>query len=41
MNVAGYQVTVTFDSTALSYASLANGDYLPAGAFVAPPACHR
>ena len=35
-NVAGYQVTVTFDSTALSDASIANGDYLPAGAFVAP-----
>ena len=36
MNVAGYQVTVTYDPTALSDASLANGDYLPAGAFVAP-----
>ena len=35
-NVAGYQVTVTFDSTALSNASITNGDYLPAGAFVAP-----
>ena len=35
-NVAGYQVTVTFDSTALSNASIANGDYLPSGAFVAP-----
>ena len=35
-NVAGYQVTVTFDSTALSDASIANGDYLPTGAFVAP-----
>ena len=35
-NVAGYQVTVTFDSTALSNASIANGNYLPAGAFVAP-----
>ena len=35
-NVAGYQVTVTFDSTALSNASIANGDYLPTGAFVAP-----
>ena len=34
-NVAGYQVTVTFDSTALSNASIANGDYLPTGAFVA------
>ena len=36
MNVAGYQVSVTFDSTALSYTSSANGDYLPAGAFVVP-----
>ena len=35
-NVAGYQVTVTFDSTALSNASIENADYLPAGAFVAP-----
>ena len=35
-NVAGYQVTVTFDSTALSNASIENGDYLPTGAFVAP-----
>ena len=35
-NVAGYQVTVTFDSTALSNPSIVNGDYLPAGAFVAP-----
>ena len=36
MNVAGYEVTVTFDSTALSYVSIENGDYLPAGAFVVP-----
>ena len=36
MNVAGYQVTVTFDPTALSDASIANADYLPTGAFVAP-----
>ena len=36
VNVAGYQVTVTFDSTALSNASITNGDYLPTGAFVAP-----
>ena len=35
-NVAGYQVTVTFDSTALSNASITNGDYLPTGAFVVP-----
>ena len=35
-NVAGYQATVTFDSTALSNASIENGDYLPTGAFVAP-----
>ncbi len=36
MNVAGYELTVTYDSTALSYTSSANGDYLPAGAFVVP-----
>ena len=35
-NVAGYQATVTFDSTALSDASIENADYLPTGAFVAP-----
>ena len=35
-NIAGYQVTVTFDSTALSNASITNGDYLPTGAFVVP-----
>ena len=34
-NVAGYQVTVTFDPTAFSDASIENADYLPAGAFVA------
>ena len=37
MNVAGYQLTVTFDSTALSYVNIANGDYLPAGAFATAP----
>ena len=37
MNVAGYQATVTFDSTALSYVSIANGDFLPAGAFATTP----
>lgn len=36
-NVAGYQATVQFDATALSYAESANGDYLPAGAFFIPP----
>ena len=36
MNVAGYQVTVTFDPTALSYVSSANGDYLPASSFFTP-----
>ena len=34
MNVTGYQLDVTFDPTALSYVSFANGDYLPTGAFV-------
>ncbi len=32
--VAGYQLTVNFDPTALKYISSANGDYLPAGASV-------
>ena len=36
-SVAGYQTSVQFDTTALRYASSANGDYLPSGAvFVAP-----
>ena len=35
-NVAGYQVTVQFDATALRYVSSANADYLPAGAFAVP-----
>ena len=37
VNVAGYEVTVTFDSTALSAVSIVNGDYLPDGAIVVPP----
>ena len=32
-DVAGYQVIVNFDPTALSYVSGENADYLPAGAF--------
>ena len=36
-NVAGYQATVQFDTTALRYISGANGNYLPAGAFFVPP----
>lgn len=35
-NVAGYQVSLAFDATALRYVSRSNGDYLPAGAFVVP-----
>ena len=35
-NVAGYQATVQYDTSALRYVSSANGDYLPAGAFVVP-----
>ena len=34
--VAGYQMTVAFDTTALRYVESANGDYLPAGAFFIP-----
>ena len=36
-NVAGYQATVEFDTTALQYVSSENGDYLPSGAFSVPP----
>ena len=36
-NVAGYQATVQFDTTALKYVRSANGDYLPDGAFFIPP----
>ena len=35
--VAGYQLTVNFDPTALSYVSGVNADFLPAGAFGVPP----
>ena len=35
-DVAGYQVTVNFDPTALSYVSSADGGYLPTGAFPVP-----
>ena len=36
-NVAGYQATVEFDTSALRYVESANGDYLPTGAFFVPP----
>ena len=36
-NVAGYQATVEFDTTALRYVAGDNGDFLPAGAFFVPP----
>ena len=35
-DVAGYQATVAFDTTALRYISSSNADYLPTGAFVVP-----
>ena len=35
-DVAGYQLTVNFDPTALSYVAGGNADYLPAGAFAVP-----
>ena len=35
--VAGYQVTVQFDATAVRYVKSSNGDYLPTGAFFVPP----
>ena len=36
-NVAGYQATVRFDTTALRYVKSNNGDYLPSNAFFIPP----
>ena len=36
-NVAGFQATVQFDTSALRHVSSVNGDYLPAGAFFVPP----
>ena len=36
-DVLAYEVTVGFDPTALRYVSIANADYLPAGAFASPP----
>ena len=36
-NVAGYQATVSYDTTALSYVQSENGTYLPSGAFFLPP----
>ena len=36
-NVAGYQATVQFDTSALLYIESTNGDYLKAGAFFVPP----
>ena len=39
--VAGYQVTVGFDATALRYVESDNGTYLPTGAFFVPPVVDR
>ena len=36
-NVAGYQATISYDTTALRYVSSTNGDYLPSGALFVPP----
>ena len=36
-DVLAYEVKVRFDPTALRYVSIANADYLPAGAFASPP----
>ena len=36
-NVAGYQATVGFDTSAFRYVASANGDYLPADAFFVTP----
>ena len=35
-NVAGYQATLRFDTTALKHIESSNSDYLPAGAFAIP-----
>ena len=37
ISIAGYQVTVNFDPTALRYVSNMNADYLPAGTYVPEP----
>ena len=37
VSIAGYQVTVNFDPTALRYVSSANADYLPVGTYVPEP----
>ena len=34
--IAGYNITVSFDTTALQYVEMKNSNYLPAGAFAAP-----
>ena len=39
--VAGYQLTLQFDPTALRYVESGNGDYLPDGAFFVPPVVNR
>ena len=39
--VTGYQATVQFDDTALRYVESSNSDYLPDGAFFAPPIVER
>ena len=36
-NVAGYQATISYDTSALRYVESSNGDYLPTGAFFVPP----
>ena len=36
-NVAGYEVTLTFNPTQLEFISIENSDYLPAGAIVTAP----
>ena len=39
--IAGYQLTLQFDPTALRYIESGNGDYLPDGAFFVPPVVNR
>ena len=40
-DVLAYEMTVGFDLTALRYVGIENADYLPAGAFAAPPQAGR
>ena len=40
-SIAGYQITLQFDATALRYVESNNGDYLPTGVSFVPPVVNR